>query len=394
MARYSLYQSKYDLDKGGSASGYLLKFISEERLCFYSNLQSWSSLDGENSDELIQNFSQSGFEKSNLLKNSFQLALDSNLKLKDGDLGFIASHYLAKSSRNLDDTDIVNIIEGGFKSIKVKIHHDLKMSLIDLFFWLEALPPNISLRLDFNLKFSKEEVFSALDKFDKNELSRVDWIEDPFVGSFEEWTDLSSQFGIRTAMDWHQIEQPDLNLYEDNILRIFAELEKLEKSEAAEENISKFCSELLSILRDLRQIPLDVAKPAYSFSSFQPIYSKLSRIHSMKKNILNMLTKLNIQKAGRVADHELFCEPKHCDLLVTSYLSHPLEQIQSSLFAKELISKGLDVAGGLCSHYSYPRNKYSNLLKLKNGSLEKIDCLKLNELLEKESWVYVSDFEV
>ena len=83
------------------------------------------------------------------------------------------------------------------------------------------------------------------------------------------------------------------------------------------------------------------------------------------------------------------------NLVVSSYLAHPLEQLLCLQYANELSrqAENCEVMGAFCSHYSFDRNPYSNLFKVDQGHLVLEDYDHWNRLLEKEPWKKGCSFE-
>ena len=165
MAAFKLYYTTYDLNpESKTGKGFLLRFDYGDKESFFSSVQSWENLDNISSQQLENDILDCRLENV-LLDSSFQLARHSKTLFSESKYqNKIKSHLLVADAKKLSDETIALIIDGGFDSIKLKVHEDLGLSLLDIFYWLGPLDPKIKLRLDFNLYFSKNDVLSAFAK--------------------------------------------------------------------------------------------------------------------------------------------------------------------------------------------------------------------------------------
>jgi hypothetical protein len=329
MAAFKLYFTKYDLHPDSKhGKGFLLRFDHGDKESFYSSLQSWENLDNISSQQLENDILDCRLDNI-LLDSSFQLARHSKKIFEANEFrNSIKSHLLVSNSKSLSDETIALIMECGFESLKVKVQEELGLSLLDIFYWLNPLDPKIKLRLDFNLYFSKNEVLSAFSKLTPEELERLDWVEDPFSGTMDEWTALSQNLDVKAALDW---------------------LRPLEFTERHFPHITKVFKPSLMTLEEKKYLE--------------------SIKHWEKKDENNKAT-----------------------CLFTSYFAHPLEQLLASVEADIHAESLSDVHGGFCSHNAYPKNRYSELLSVKNALIGLENTKEFLKLLEKEDWKYAGSF--
>lgn len=298
VSSFKLFSSYFDLkkDRWAGSRGYLLKFV-EEDMEFYSVLASWPDLGDRDLDLRYSDLENQIITKDflpvySLGKKYGQRAswrLESNLP----------SHFLSSGQSS---ADLEQFMTYSFPRMKAKIQKDLGLELLDLLHEMDHYPPSFKLCLDFNLKFSKEEVYRVFAKIGQEERSRISWIEDAFAGSCEQWQEFEETFGIAIFSDWYA---PELGRVKKRVIKALRDYTKVDFSELEE-------------------------------------------------------------------------------VLLTSYLSHPLEQVLSQKLANSLEMDDLYL--GLSTHLEYPENDFSKLLKLKSACLTLEDNESFQTLLDHQEW--------
>lgn len=365
---YKLYSSPYQLSDQPSSKGYLLKWEDAESKVFYSCLHSWKSLDGEDAEEVLKSLKEGVASSSKLLEASYHLAKDFGFWDAEGELSFSTDNHLILGDVNeLGDKDLVHLIEGSYSSVKVKIHNELSMSLLHLFHWASTLSPKIKIRLDFNSMFTKEEVFAAFAKLTREELDRIDWVEDPFYYDFTSWKELFFKFGVRPAYDWISWD-PNCRLKSEDLTH----LEKNIDMEYGFQNVG-------TNQQNNSNASMELSKVEKADTPVGSIAPKYFGVRVIKPSI----DLVSLEK-----------EPlRHEDVLCTSYLAHPLEQLLSSCFCEKLHSDTNKIFGGFCSHNFYPENKYSKLLFVEKGKLKVKSFDKFKTYLDEEEWTFVTSIK-
>jgi hypothetical protein len=189
------YLSPYELREQHSKkirNGFLLKVKTDHFNAGYADIHPWIEFgdpDIKKIPELLRAH-KTDIEKINdnfscqslpsLLLNSIFFALrDGKARGADHflnkDLSF-ENHFSLLNVESFNPSQLNDIIEAGFKRIKIKLGNNLKNEKIFLEKLCELLPSDILLRLDFNTKGDK--VF--LDEI-SNLNKKIEFIEDPFV---------------------------------------------------------------------------------------------------------------------------------------------------------------------------------------------------------------------
>lgn len=111
------------------------------------------------------------------------------------------SHFLIQHFRYGLTPETWELIEkSGCKSIKLKVGNERPKEVYQVNKILEQCQERgITIRLDFNAKYSQARVSEYLSKLAHKEL--VDWIEDPCPFDAQDWQSLKDEFGIPLALD-------------------------------------------------------------------------------------------------------------------------------------------------------------------------------------------------
>lgn len=305
MPRFKLSSSYFDLkkEKWAGSRGYLLKF-EEAGLEFYSVLASWPDL-GDRDLELRY----ADLEKQ-ILNEDFLPVYFLGKKFGQKDSWIIQpkipSHFLSSGDAA---KDLNQFMTYSFPRMKAKIQKNLGLELLDLLHEMDHYPPSFKLCLDFNLKFSKEEVYRVFSKLGDEQRHRISWIEDAFTGTYNQWQEFEESFGVKLFSDWYE---PKLGRVKKKVIKALRDFGKLD------------------------------------FDDFD-------------------------------------------EVLLTSYLTHPLEQALSQKLANSLEMDDLYL--GLSTHVEYAENEFSKLLKFKNACLILEDSESFQSLLDRQEWRSLGIFE-
>ena len=101
------------------------------------------------------------------------------------------SHHQLKVGDDLNDSPV----------FKLKIGRDVESEIAYLQ-KLEKTDKAFRLRLDANLKLSREEAFRFFSRLSEKTLCRLDFVEDPIKGTEKDWEAFSSHFDLRIAHDF------------------------------------------------------------------------------------------------------------------------------------------------------------------------------------------------
>lgn len=172
----------------------------------YAVVQPWTSLGDPSLSFLLKDLHTQ--KKTSLVQRALEL-----LKI-DGDARSKGKSLLpAKSSPShlyLDlrsDSLLLKFqtaLEEGIELFKFKIGIDIVKELLALkTIQRDFLNSKFKIRLDANQRFlSFKEASSFLQNFEKSLLERIDFLEDPFRGSPDEWSNLKENFHLRLAHDF------------------------------------------------------------------------------------------------------------------------------------------------------------------------------------------------
>lgn len=180
----------------------------------YSVLHPWTSLGDPSLSSLLEDLSTQ--KKHPLVLRSLELlSLDAQARAKGESLlptQSPASHLFL----DLMDTSVFSKLKSalneGIQLFKFKIAFDVDHE-ISVFKKIqkEFAQENFKIRLDANQRFrSAAPLFQILEAFEDSFKSRIDFIEDPFAGSPEEWMSFKEKSALRIAHDFASKEFRDL----------------------------------------------------------------------------------------------------------------------------------------------------------------------------------------
>jgi len=141
-----------------------------------------------------------------ILERSFEFALKdaqgraTGVSLFEG-LSIPPSHLLITHLNTLNRATLEPSIESGFRIFKIKVGQDPKSEAsIIRRFGSELGSAKIKFRLDFNSSMNKETIQRFLEDLGQ-EVSRIDFLEDPTPFDPETWSSLSQSWKVHLALD-------------------------------------------------------------------------------------------------------------------------------------------------------------------------------------------------
>ncbi len=213
-----LYTSRYESKIFGNtngilSSGALLKWQFEQfQVPGYSLLHPWESYGDLSLDVLMGQLKKRDFSNP-LIERAYQLAKkDSEARSQSILLGqsegpplyhqidILDASYIKQLEvlvKSLDRSGL-NLLE-----LKIKIGRDPIVELQNIKNMIEQFSQcALRLKLDSNLKFSKNSFESFLSGFSESQLSLIDYVEDAFEGTLEEWQSINDKWNLRLAADF------------------------------------------------------------------------------------------------------------------------------------------------------------------------------------------------
>lgn len=127
----------------------------------------------------------------------------------------VLNHMTCVSAASLATGDVLSARRLGFPAIKVKSHatmEDAERLMRLQGHW------RIGLRLDCNERSDRDTLLRFFDRLPIHMLEQVDFVEDPFPFSMDEWRKFHMETGIRLALD-----RPAMRLSEEELTTAFRE---------------------------------------------------------------------------------------------------------------------------------------------------------------------------
>lgn len=174
-----------------SRTGALLKFDFPNGNIGYADCHPWIEAGDASLENQLKALSQGEFTP--LTKRSLAIAeLDSQARSKGAslfhNLTIPKSHFFIANIQAYDSKEIAKAMQEGFTYFKVKLGRDLPNELPCLKRLMSTFNNNMKVRLDFNLKLSKSQ-FEHVCRELAPLANRIDFCEDPFPFSANEWRD-------------------------------------------------------------------------------------------------------------------------------------------------------------------------------------------------------------
>ncbi len=235
--------------------GALLRFRMQDGVIGYADLFAWPELGDANLDELLSKLSElnSNYSRDNkgsisveaggftdaqmeeLRFNLEEVATDNSgfrllPRLVDAALaeaksiresrpllrGAIFNHRTILSVWDLATADVLDSRRAGHPALKVKTQGSPEdaSSLARL----QGHWRMLGLRLDFNERANRETLLRFLDRLPIRILQQIDFLEDPFPFSIDQWRRFHIETGIRLALD-----RPTMRMTDSQVLEAFNE---------------------------------------------------------------------------------------------------------------------------------------------------------------------------
>jgi hypothetical protein len=178
--------------------------ISDEQ--GYAVLQPWSSLGDPSLNFLLKDLSYQ--KKTSLVQRALELLrIDGDARSKGESLlpaKSLPSHLYLDLRSDSFFKKFETALEEGIELFKFKIGINVERELLALKkIQLDFLNSKFKIRLDANQRFlSFKEASVFLQNFEKSLLERIDFLEDPFRGSPDEWNNLKESFHLHLAHDF------------------------------------------------------------------------------------------------------------------------------------------------------------------------------------------------
>ena len=180
----------------------------------FSVLHPWTSLGDPSLTSLLEDLSK--HKKNPLVQRSLELlSIDAQARAKDKSLlpaQSPASHLFLDLRDSLVVSKLKSALKEGIQLFKFKIAFDVDHEII-VFKKIqkEFAQENFKIRLDANHRFrSAAPLFQSLETFDDSFISQIDFIEDPFAGSLDDWISFKEKSALRIAHDFASEEFRDL----------------------------------------------------------------------------------------------------------------------------------------------------------------------------------------
>lgn len=204
---YSAYELELIKPFNGikSRRGALLKVHFNKDLVGYADCHPWTEFSDEPLEKQLSLLKKN--ELTPLTKQSLHFA-ELDAKARSNKVNLLENLKIPPSNYLITDINISNeklsqAMEDGFTTFKVKVGSNLDK---ELQFLKEQIPENATLRLDFNLKLTKEPFKQIIPQL-KN--LNIEYIEDPF--SFDEttWKEIQQSDGLNLACDFEHVKAID-----------------------------------------------------------------------------------------------------------------------------------------------------------------------------------------
>lgn len=186
--------------------GVLFKFEFNDQMTGYGDLHPWPELGDPTIAEQLALVKKGEFPPA-FRKTMLHAQIDAQARLDKKSvfegLQIPRSHFFASRPELIDQILMKHIYDQGFKSIKLKVA-DLEAGLKDVIHLVKLINKwDIKLRIDFNAKFKRDDVFTYLHdlKFQIGHLNFVDFVEDPISFEEKDWSDLKKTFSLNLALD-------------------------------------------------------------------------------------------------------------------------------------------------------------------------------------------------
>lgn len=199
---YHVYELELVRPFNGSSSrqGALLKVHFSDGLIGYADCHPWKEFSDVPLEKQLA-LLKAG-KTTPLTKKSLYFA-ELDAKARSSKVNLLQNLKIPPSNYLMDDFTVVQEkllqrMEEGFTTFKVKIGNDLEKELL---FLKEQIPPKAILRLDFNLKLSKDSFKAIIDKLQN---LNIEYIEDPFTFDERLWEEIQAKDGLNLACDFEQ----------------------------------------------------------------------------------------------------------------------------------------------------------------------------------------------
>ncbi len=312
----AIWSAPYILERRNSSGsddvryGTLLKFNFPDGVG-YADLHPWPELGDLDLKTQLEALA-SGKLQTQQLKNSFLFATI-DAKNRSQNLNAFAgatvpqSHFLLANTNHLHLTTLMLITEDSFRAIKIKVGRNLEQEMKCFKKISEEWPEDLAIRLDFNAIAPLNDVCAFFKSLPKNIRDKIEFVEDPI-----------SLRGLRPD------QQSDL-------------MQLLDREVG---HTITWAQDFEPIIGNSSHAKVQILKPAVDIVTMQVASTNETQI----------LTNLS----------------KH-DIVVSSYLDHPLAQTQAAYIATRLMQLAPEKIRtcGLLSHTIYQPSEFSEELVAK-----------------------------
>lgn len=194
--------------------GSLLKIEFQDGKIGYSSIRPWPTL----GDDPLQ-IQMDKLKKNQLTpltqKSLYFARIDADYRARKENVfkgKILLQNHIMKSYEKLNNDEIVKIKENGFKFIKVKFGINYKKEIEFIKKYAKILIQiQLKLRIDFNSSLDLKKTFEFFTEI-KNEISIIDFVEDPCPYNYENWAKIQENFDVNLALD----EKPtNFNFHKD-----------------------------------------------------------------------------------------------------------------------------------------------------------------------------------
>lgn len=115
----------------------------------------------------------------------------------------LRNHFLIPDHGRCTDTQIKEIRNAGFETVKIKVGSDLDADLHFVQKIIRQHPLNV--RLDFNSKLKFQEFENFIKQFTSHDMKKIEFIEDPCPWDFVAWYEASKMAPIALDFEYDRV---------------------------------------------------------------------------------------------------------------------------------------------------------------------------------------------
>jgi len=166
----------------------------------FSALHPWPELGDPSLDECLEDLAN---QKTEMIVQKALMWLSADACAREEGRSLFEQQPLALNHATipqLTEQKLSRAVENGFGFVKTKVGRQF-IEELEFIQQLSRSWPELRWRIDFNGLAQELELREALSKWSEQELSRIDFLEDPIMGHAEDWSRLSLDLGLCLASD-------------------------------------------------------------------------------------------------------------------------------------------------------------------------------------------------